>query len=308
MDTDTQLLWTTDPSAAYSNWQSTEAAGANRRPFAARSIVQHTAMFERFLRHLALSRTSLAHFGSDHLESFFGDVDNHCSPGTTTRLRYVKLLDRLCRHLHELGVRSSNPVAPFIVAASWPEDDPVPLFLDPAGDAALQGYVQSVAGDDNRLIRNHAIVALFLGSGITAAELRSAVPRDLVVDNVRPCLRVPKRGYRLERTVALPPFSTPALAAWQQLRAASDDGLIFPAPGTTDKTVNDVLLGAIVRDALVAIGFHAPDMSPRVLRNTFARRHLLAGRSNDEVRAFLGLSSQRTVIRLRATIQAATAS
>jgi integrase len=304
--TDTLELWTKNPSAAYANWQSTEAAGADRRPFAARSIVQHTAMFERFLRHLTLSHTSLVHFGSDHLESFFGDVDNHCSPGTTTRLRYVKLLDRLCRHLLDVGVRSSNPVAPFTVAASWPDDEPLPLFLDPAADIALQSHVQSGTGDDKRVIRNHAIVALLLGSGITAAELRAARPRDVVIDDVRPYLRVPKRGSRLERIVALPPFSPPALAAWQRVHAVTEDGLLFPAPGTTDNPVNDVLLGSVVRDALDAIGFQAPDMSPRILRNTFARRHLLAGRSNEEISGFLGLSSHRTVIRLRATIGAAT--
>lgn len=118
--TDTLELWTTNPSVAYAEWQSNDAAGADRRPFAVRSIVQHTAMFERFLRHLTLSHTSLVHFGSDHLESFFGDVDNHCSRGTTTRLRYVKLLDRLCRHLVDVGVRTSNPVAPWPLSARPP--------------------------------------------------------------------------------------------------------------------------------------------------------------------------------------------
>lgn len=67
--------------------------------------------------------------------------------------------------------------------------------------------------------------------------------------------------------------------------------------------VNDVLLGAVVREALEAIGFRAPDMSPRVLRNTYARRQLLDGRSNFDVSRLLGLTSQRTVVRLRATIE-----
>lgn len=60
--------------------------------------------------------------------------------------------------------------------------------------------------------------------------------------------------------------------------------------------VNDVLLGALVREALEAIGFRAPDMSPRVLRNTYARRQLVAGRSNEDVSRLLGLSSHRTVV------------
>ena len=38
----------TNPTLAYADWQTREAAGADRRPFSARSIVQHEAMFERF--------------------------------------------------------------------------------------------------------------------------------------------------------------------------------------------------------------------------------------------------------------------
>ncbi|QCP50234.1 hypothetical protein FAZ95_14220 [Trinickia violacea] len=68
--------------------------------------------------------------------------------------------------------------------------------------------------------------------------------------------------------------------------------------------MNDMLLGVVVREALEAIGFQAPDMSPRVLRNTYARRLLVAGKSNEEVCRLLGLTSQRTVVRLRATIPA----
>lgn len=66
--------------------------------------------------------------------------------------------------------------------------------------------------------------------------------------------------------------------------------------------MTDEMLGRIVRDELLAIDVRLPDMSPRTLRNTYARRQLLAGRSNDDVMQMLGLTSQRTVIRIRATI------
>ncbi|MFM0694685.1 site-specific integrase [Paraburkholderia graminis] len=299
-------LWTAEPNTAYLQWQTTEAAGADRRRFSKRSIVQHKAMFDRFLRHLLSCGVALPTFGSEHLESFFGDVDNRCAPGTTTRLRYVKLIDRLCRHLVDVGLRESNPAAVFALSAAWPEDEPEPLFLDPAADTALQGYVQPDAGDDARLCRNRAVVALLLGAGLTAAEIRGARCRDIVTEGTRPQVCVPKRGARLERTVALPSFSTPALAAWQRLIPSPDGALLFPAPRTEDRPINDVLLGSIVRDALDAIGFAASDMSPRVLRNTFARRQLLSGRTNVQTSALLGLASHRTVTRIRATISTPT--
>ncbi|MFM0742145.1 tyrosine-type recombinase/integrase [Paraburkholderia xenovorans] len=295
-------LWVTQPHDAYREWQNNEAAGADRRRFSVRSIVQHTAMFERFMRHLVQHRVTLATFGAEHLESFFGDVDNRCAPGTTTRLRYTKLLDRLCRHLVDVGVRSSNPAMAFAAAAVWPEDEPEPLFLNPVADAALQDHVQPDTADDTRIARNRAVVSLLLGAGVTAAELRGALTQNVILDGVRPRVFVPKRAGRLERIIALPPFSTPALRAWQQRHAPSGEALLFPAPRDCDRPMNDVLLGAIVREALDAIGFVAPDMSPRVIRNTFARRHLIAGRTNEEVSRALGLASQRTVIRLRATL------
>lgn len=66
--------------------------------------------------------------------------------------------------------------------------------------------------------------------------------------------------------------------------------------------MTDEMLGRIVRDELLAIDIRLPDMSPRTLRNTFARRLLLAGKSNDDVMRALGLTSQRTVVRIRATL------
>lgn len=64
----------------------------------------------------------------------------------------------------------------------------------------------------------------------------------------------------------------------------------------------DMQLGRIVREALEAIEFHATDMSPRVLRNTYARRQLIAERINEDVSRLLGLASQRTVTRFLSTL------
>jgi integrase len=299
---DTTSLWITAPSDAYRLWQEADAVGADRKPFSARSRVQHAAMFDRLLRHLLTRGASLATFGTEHIESFFNDVETRCAPGTTTRLRYAKMLDRLCRHLVEIGVRTSNPASGMVAFERWPEDEPLPLYLDPDADHRLQEWVVPTGTDDTRLLRNRAIVALLLGGGITAAELRQTQREHVVVDDVRPHVHVPKHGSRESRKVTLPEFSHPALIAWKATHAQeADHALLFPAPGS-GTSINDVLLGTVVKDALAAIRFCAPDMSPRVLRNTFARRQLLSGRTNEDTTRMLGLVSQRTVTRLRATI------
>ncbi|MEQ5844325.1 MULTISPECIES: tyrosine-type recombinase/integrase [Paraburkholderia] len=293
--------WFTEPATPFSEWQRTDAVGGDRRPFAQRSIIQHEAMFERFHRHLVAHRATVATFGEADLESFFNDIGNRCAAGTTTRLRYAKLVDRLCRHLIELGVRTSNPAAAYLRREAWPEDEPVPLFLDPASDIRLQAHVQEPTADTQAL-RDMAIVALLLGAGVTAAEIRVAHPSHLVVDDIRPHVWVPARGARAERKVTLPGFTLPVLAAWGEHCDAEPADHLFPS--SRGGAMSDWTLIEVVRVALTEIGFEAPDMSPRVLRNTFARRLLLDGRSNHDVSVLLGLSSQRTVVRLRGTINA----
>ena len=298
---DTVSLWLSAPSDAYRIWQETEAVGADRKPFSERSRVQHAAMFDRFLRHIKAQSASVATFDAAHIESFFYDVCARSTPGSSTRLRYAKTLHRLCRHLVEIGLRTGNPASELNSFEHWPEDEPLPLFLDRDADESLQAWTVPSTSDEFRTLRNRAIVALFLGSGISAVELRHTQQRHVVTEGARPNVYVPKRAPRDDRRVTLPLFSLAALRRWQDANLFVDDALLFPAPGRNG-TMNDVLLGAIVKEALESIGFVAPDMSPRILRNTFARRQLLTGRSNEDTSRMLGLVSHRTVTRLRATI------
>lgn len=59
-----------------------------------------------------------------------------------------------------------------------------------------------------------------------------------------------------------------------------------------------------VRAALKRAGLAAADESPRLLRNTFGRRHIVEGETNEQVSNLMGLSSHRTATRLRQTVDA----
>ncbi|MGT2491292.1 hypothetical protein ACU4GD_14185 [Cupriavidus basilensis] len=55
------------------------------------------------------------------------------------------------------------------------------------------------------------------------------------------------------------------------------------------EAITDISLGKIVRERRSSRSTsEAQDMSPRVLRNTYCRRLLLAGRNRDEVSKLLG--------------------
>jgi len=299
-------LWLTNPALAYADWQDREAAGANQRRFAERSIVQHRAMFEHFYRHLLTVGSALTSFGPDHIEAFWKSAEAaaYCD---ATRMRYIKLLDRLCRHLVAIGVRGSNPAAELARTAQWPQDEPDPIYLPEDADIRLQVYVQPNNEDDLPALRSRAIVALFLGTGVSASEGRAATIDALRTTGRRPYLHVDTHGPRPARTVHLPTFAVPILASWKARRMTlpiHGDLLFVLRP--TGRPITDMSLGLVVRRALEKIDFEAEDMSPRILRNTYGRRLLLAGVARDEVSQRLGLVSNRTVDRIAATISAAT--
>ncbi|QMI49891.1 tyrosine-type recombinase/integrase [Burkholderia sp. MBR-1] len=306
--------WLTNPDVAYARWQEDEAVGSRRRPFSSRSIVQHRAMFGRFLEELSMRGVSLATFGDADLDAFQSRLSAGFKPGTTTWLRYLKLIDRVCRHLVLIGVRGGNPAAARLTRVEWPDTEPTPTFLPPHVDVGLQAWVAERCEDDLLEARNRAVVALFLGCGVTVAELQGATVSSLHAQMLNPYFRVePVAGVVSsvqglagakcrERTIRIDGFAVEALTAWEACRTREDAATAPLFPGRRTARIPPRTLDRIVSEALATIGFVGADMSPRVLRNTYARRHLLDGRSNADVTAWLGLNSERTVTRLRATI------
>ncbi len=295
--------WLHAPGMAFRRWQKLDATGAAGRPFSARSIVQHTTMFERFQRFLATRGTDIRHFGEDHFAAFLDDLGGHCRAETSTALRYAKLIDRLCRHLVDVGLRGDNPAAAHARLSSWPRGEPVPIYLDEVADLRLQDALQEWPEGDERGLRNRAAVALLLATGVTSAEIRRARREHVIAERGRWRFLVSAHGARVERLIPVAPFARAVVDAWLHRPRADDDELLFPLLGPAGSLSEETLWRA-VRAALDAQGFEGADRSPRVLRNTFARRLLIAGKSNEEVSRLMGLASQRTVVRLRATLMA----
>ena len=297
--------WLTNPSQAYADWQRHEAAGSDRRPFAQQSIAQHRAMFDRFHRHLVGHGATLASFGADHVDAFWL-AEQAATYTPSTRMRYLKLLDRLCRHLIDIGVRESNPAAGLVMLGRWPTEDPDALFLPEDADLRLQAFVRPQGGDSSETLQKRAIVALFLGTGLTASEARAVRIHDMHPGASPPYLHVPARPPRSSRTVHLEPFAIAPMAAWLAARhdwpAGGDLLFTLTRAGTP---ITDMSFGNIVREACAAVGDNAENKSPRILRNTYCRRLLLRGVAPEAVSDQLGLASNRTVTRIAATIDAA---
>ncbi|MDR5832499.1 tyrosine-type recombinase/integrase [Caballeronia sp. LP006] len=296
-------LWLSDPEEAYGQWQREEAVGADRRAFAEQSIVQHRSMFSRFNDYLIGHRQTVATFGTDHVEGFFAELARDCSPGTTTKLRYLKLIDRFTRHLVNIQLRVDNPAAVLLIIESWPEDEPTPIYLSAEDDARLQRLCASSRPESFKQLRNVAIVALFLASGVTAAELRQLRVDDIDMGSARPTIFVDKRGARIARRVPIEMFAVEVLRAYLDARRSMKcaTSWLFVTTASGKPMRPDTLL-ICVRAALHEANLSASDESPRLLRNTFGRRYLIAGKTNEEVSVLMGLSSHRTATRLRQTL------
>ncbi|TCK32669.1 site-specific recombinase XerD [Paraburkholderia sp. BL8N3] len=299
-------VWLTAPEEAYAQWQRAEATGADRRAFAEQSIVQHRSMFSRFNDYLIGHRQTVATFGADHIDGFFTQLAHDCQPGTTTRLRYLKLIDRFARHLVALDLRKDNPASEMLLRETWPEDEPTPIYLSEADDKRLQAVCAMREFESFKALRNTAIVALFLGSGVTAAELRQLRIDDLDVAGDRSTVYVEKHGPRIARRVPIDAFAVDVLRAYHDRRQdlQCPTNLLFVATAGGKPMKADTLLKC-VREALHEAGATAADESPRLLRNTYGRRHISFGKTNEQVSNLLGLSSHRTATRLRQTLDAA---
>ncbi|MFM0523029.1 tyrosine-type recombinase/integrase [Caballeronia jiangsuensis] len=296
--------WLVTPEDAYAQWQREEATGADRRAFADQSIVQHRSMFSRFNDYLIAHRATVASFGADHIVGFFAELAQDCAPGTTTRLRYLKLIDRFTRHLVNIELRAENPAAQMLVNENWPQDEPTPIYLSSEDDARLQMVCVATAGMAFKDLRNTAMVALFLASGVTAAELRQLHVDDLDMHDERPTVFVDKHGPRIARRVPIDAFAIDVLRSYHEARSRieSPTQWLFIATAGGKPMQPDTMLKC-VRVALRCADLSAADESPRLLRNTFGRRQVIAGKTNEQVSNLMGLSSHRTATRLRQTIE-----
>ncbi|GAB7541182.1 site-specific integrase [Cupriavidus sp. 8B] len=164
--------------------------------------------------------------------------------------------------------------------------------------------MQPRAGDDLPTLCSRAIVAFFLGTGVTVAEDRAAQVAGLHPAAVPPYLRVPAHGAGVTRTVHLDSFAVPILSAWLEHRSSlpHSGDLVFSLK-PSGIPIAEMSLGSIVRAALAMIDFEADDMSPRILRNTSCRRQLLARRSSEDVSKLMGLIGSRTCDRIAAKIE-----
>jgi integrase/recombinase XerC len=146
---------------------------------------------------------------------------------------------------------------------------------------------------ERRGVRDHALVALALDTGLREAELAALDDADVPITPRTGKVRVLGKGDQL-REVPLPARTRPLITAWRQHRAKSsgphDPDALFLARG--GRRVSARTVDHVIRQAGRAAGL---EISPHTLRHTFATSLVRAGYDLVLVASLLGHARIETV-------------
>ena len=146
---------------------------------------------------------------------------------------------------------------------------------------------------ERRGVRDHALVALALDTGLRESELASLDDADVPITPRTGQARVLGKGDQL-REVPLPARTRPLITAWRQHRAKSGgphdpDALVLARGG---RRVSARTVDHVIRQAGRAAGL---EISPHTLRHTFATSLVRAGYDLVLVASLLGHARIETV-------------
>lgn len=333
---DTLALWLNTPVQAYEHW-------IRRQGYRGSSQRVYLAMFGRFCQWLEEQSVPLDRCSSTHIAAFLA-AENPNLPqqrrGPQTgrqRQQYVRLLERVFAHLGTLGWVGPNPGRQAGVDRVGAGSDQPTRFLSTADREAVIELVSSrlaalgptpVDLGNWVVYRDLALIGAALGGGLKPGQLSSLSLNcmDLqqgVIDH-----SVAAHSHR----AVLLPFAREALEAWLAvLKRLSAESLSMAgrAGGTAEQWRRSQLVFIAdrsgrgfgrfsltqrmhvssifrrIQSLLAEAGVTGSRASPQTLRNTYAALLIDGGASTMELVTCLGLSTDVTAQRIRASWAAA---
>ncbi len=297
--------WTKDPMAAFCEWIAQAACEANHT-FKASSIKQMTAMFRQFAAYLhahGLTVVSIDAIGLDrYLQTLPGRSKNGLA-NDPTRRRHLNLLSRVFESLCKDAVRRNNPAESLSRLERYRgRSSTTPNALTLSQSEALIAHLDRMPVPGWMDVRDRALVALLLGSGLTFSEIGVVRLGDVHLDDRMPHVYVQACGNRHARKAHVDSFAWGHLRAWCHLRGIMNlpgDALFAEEDGSPMDKSRYHRVHAII----TAAGIQGRMLSPMGLRNTFALRHLANGESQDQVRRLLGNETLYSTARIRRLAQ-----
>lgn len=311
---DSPDMWRNEPDSAFAIWKRSQLV--NKRQIAPHSMEQYGTMFGAYVRWLLENQVAMLDATSADVERFLSSRQGRpAKDGTTelaavsTRRRYMQLIHSVYEHLRQLGLRKSNPVDVILGLQSNKNFvKPPPRILDEKVVAAYEAYcLESDVSTWHRL-RDRAMRLLFLGSGITVAEMQRLTPRSVRFEpDGSLALEIVAHGFTDAHVAPVAQFASPALLEWMQALQANWPGIepLFPArkfgfstdyPDGTPIPATECFL--VIQEALRGAGYTDSNQGPQTLRNTFIARQIRAGISRERIRTWCGLATDDTIDRI----------
>lgn len=285
----------------------------------------------------------LAHLDAADLEAYVLSRTARARADEPVTVRYawrvLSVVDQVLRHqarnaqegLTGAGGRIAGPSAepvrrtlerhPAWRWANAPENEALPEHLDAASAAQLLahlGRARRASGDIFASqprwqdVRDRAVVAVHLGSGLTPAEARALRPDDAVgtggrIPGVPARLRVAACVTAPAREAPLAPWAGALLARWIEVRRAEAiGGACLFCSTRSGKPWSADGHALAVRRVLEAAGLDSQGVSGAAfrLRHTFALRQLRRGARDADVAAWLGVREDKVMARYHRVLDA----
>ncbi|MGF6934299.1 integrase/recombinase XerD [Paraburkholderia sp. UCT70] len=330
--------WIKDPDAAFEFWI-THSLSSGDREFARNSIAMYGSMLRAFQRFLSecCPKQNVLTVNADQIRRFLESLEGRGRtpprrgrekkpPQATivqraiqikTKRRYTFLLSKLMVHLIEIGCRQLNPFHEDVPIVTGYDLESTITFLSESEDLLLQDYLLNRLDMSAWWQKRQRVMLLFiLATGVNVGEATAAAIDDFMMDNDTLYFCAvggdPLTKRRIVRyRVPIPMFCYEPLRDWLDERRTyladpdCDDQthayLAFPRREAGGK-LSSVAVYFSVNICLHEIGFQAKDMGPWVLRYTFMRRQILRGLSDEAIMSMCGLTTFKTVRRMRGVI------
>lgn len=300
-------LWQKNPLLAFESWQSNTPHSAGAL-YAAHSLRQHRAMWNRFVEYLRQHDMALASIEADGLAAFLDGLlaKNGRTAQDSTRRRYLKLLDATFSHLVQISFRSANPCQS-LMKYYRPGPNKSPASLASHQEDRFVDMVLARPAETWRDLRDQAMLILIVGSGLYTSEVINLRMEDVALDADPPYLHIPPHGKVPERMAPVIGFALEPLRKWLEVRAAlphaEHESAVFISgkggkmlPATLYRKVQAVLKtnGKVLRPRG---GF-----GPQVLRNAFLVRQLEKDKPVSVVQQWAGHVETKSTLRFRSLV------
>lgn len=310
--------WDTDPRVAFAALVTTPAFVRLRRGGQAHDVVSpqvlrsqsaqvYIAMFGRFHQWLRSQDLQLRQIDRHAIAQFLQTRNCAGRPmASAIRLRYVRMLERIYDHLGMNPNPARQAATDIFTTPGAAGRDRSKAWLADADQAKFMAALPNLASWKNQ--RDRAMMALLLGAGLTVSEVIRIRTTDISVQQEQGSVWVDVNPHatagelhRQHRTL-LREFAVSDVLTWCKERSAIGmQGDLLFASTRSGKAMDPSTVFRKVKANFARAGLDPGRRGGRTLRNSYARRELLAGGASrgtiEHVTELLGLHEQRSTLR-----------